>query len=203
MSEILLPLRVDQDSMLVLGASSFSSWLAAGIFAALSLGIGWMTPDLQAAPLLFAGLSLWQAAQSLKTHELRLDGERRHMTYVEGWRFRPPIFSGPYISEKSSSSGTSENGLSHDLEPARLELRIESHQGDPGLVTSHLRGHKLVLSCRLPHGDPEDSDPLIFRVGYPMGPKAAEERIQDLSKRLGLPPTAHAPSASTPELADA
>ncbi len=184
MAEILLPLRTDQGGTLVLGASSLSSWLAAGIFAALSLGIGLLMPELQAAPLLFAGLGLWQAAQSLKRHELRIDGDRHHMTYIEGWRFRPPTYSGPYVG--GSEPGQSTEGESRAHESAQLELRIEAHLGDPGLVASRLRSHKLILTCALPASDRGRSERLTFRIGYPMGLRAAEDRSQDLRQRLGL-----------------
>ena len=193
MSEILLPLKVDHKSSLVLAASNLPSGLAAGVFALLSLGAFWLTP-LRIAPWLFASLSLWQAALALKTHELKLDGETRRLTYRQGLRLGPPTFSESY------SKG---HGGSLPEDQARLGLSIEGHQGDPGLVSSPLRSHKLILSVELPSpkpaaaAAPAAAAPLRFRIGYPMGSKAAEERAQDLCRRFGLDLADTTPSMTT------
>ncbi|MEM6796127.1 MAG: hypothetical protein AAF725_19290 [Acidobacteriota bacterium] len=110
------------------------------------------------AAALFFALALWSLSGALKSHQLRLDFAAHRWSYRRGWRFGPPV----------------EGGAFEELE----SLAIEAHSARDGLISSRLRGHALWLLT--PAGR-------RIRLGTPMGPLVAEERAEELSRRLGIP----------------
>ena len=169
----------DDDERIVLAASRIPRYVAVFFFAAFAIGIALLFPDLQAAPILFAAVTLWQAYGLLEIHDLTFDLRTRHLTYRRGRIFSPPLYDGPYTDPPADP----------DIDPPSqtcgLRVSVQTHDGDPGLVTSKLRSRRLMLHLILPDGESLD-----FPYDFPMGPLVAEEKARELSSRLGLIPPA-------------
>lgn len=176
MSATVLRLRRDDEQFLVMGASTATQIAAAIVFSSLALVIYWILPSVRLAPLVFGGLAIWQLLQLLNIHRIQLEADGRKLTYIHGFWLSPPAFRGTYAADAPTSD--SPRG-----EPPRLRLIVEPYSGDPGMPASRLRSRIVVLRLTLP-GDADETR--RFQIGFPMGPLAAEERVEQLSRRFQI-----------------
>ena len=164
-------IRNDADGV-VLREPQTGRVVAAVFFAALGGLATILFPDLVAAPLLFAGVALWQAAGLFRIHELCIDAGEHRLTYRHGRRSVAPVYDGTFVALGPDAAD----------DDARLEIVVRAHAGDPGLAASKLRSRRLVLDLHLP-----GAEPVSFPCGFPMGPNAAADQARGLAERLGLP----------------
>ena len=105
---------------------------------------------------------MWNLSGVLKVHQLRLDLSRRTYAYRRGWWLAPPL----------------RQGALDDV----TGVFIDRHEPEVGLAASRLRSRVVKLELA---GWPEGEG--CFVLGFPMGPRAAEEKAADYARRLGVP----------------
>ena len=151
-------LRVDNDDRLILEAPRVGPVVLTLVLLAMTAGAVRLFPDFRIAQGLFAAMALWAFTGTLKLCQLRLELAERQWTFRDGWIFQPPKRQGSF--DDIAGVFVDRNEFSGG---ARLRSR---------LVTLEFRDW--------PDGDGS------FPLGFPMGPRAAEEKATEYAGRLGV-----------------
>ncbi len=152
-------LKADNEREIVLDAPRIGAWVMAGALAMVALAVRWLVPGLWIAPAALMVLAVWSLTGALQVHRLSLDLERRSYVYRHGPVWSPPRRRG-------------------DLDEI-AGVFIESHEAAGGLTASRLRSRWITVEFE---GWPDGEG--SFVLGFPMGPRIAEEKAADYARRL-------------------
>ncbi|MCP3961845.1 MAG: hypothetical protein GY719_28720 [bacterium] len=153
-----LTLETDEPDQIVLQAPRGGAIVLAALALVAVVGVRWVFPGALIAQAMLALFALGALASLLRRHRLTLDLTRRTFCYRRGWWFSPALRAGSLD------------------EGARVVL--DHNEADGGLEAGRLRSRRI----RLELGEEEGSFPL----GFPMGPRIAEEKAADYARRLGV-----------------
>lgn len=149
---------VDTPERLELRAPRLGLAIVAGGLLAVAAGIALALPAHRLASLVLVALAVAVAVGLLRVRELVLDHRRRTWRWRSGWLPRP----------------TERKGTYDDLG----ELTIDPAPLDPASPTvSRLRSRVLTLRF---------ADGRSYRLGFPMGPRAAEGESARYAESLGV-----------------
>lgn len=156
-----LVLKTDSAAEIVLAEPRILTVALAAILAAAALAVLLFLPARWIAATILGLAALWNLSGVLKIHQLRLDLSRRTYAYRRGWRLSPPLRQG----ELEDVTG----------------VFIDRHEPADGLIASRLRSRVITLELA---GWPGSEG--SFVLGFPMGPRAAEEKAADYGHRIGV-----------------
>ena len=152
-------LKADTEREITLETPRTGAWLAAAALSLVALAIRLLFPAFWIAPAMLMVLAVWTLTGAFQVHRLRLDLERGEYTYRRGFLLAPPRRQGK-LAEITG-------------------VFIERHEPAGGLAASRLRSRIVTIEL---DGWPEDGR---FVLGFPMGPRIAEEKAADYARRLG------------------
>jgi len=153
-------LTVDAEEEIVLEEPRGGAVLRTVLLLAAALGVRLLLPGYWIAPAALGILALWTLTGALRIHRLRLDLDRRRYRYRRGWLFAPPRCEGDFADVAG--------------------VFLERHEPEGGLEVSRLRSRHLRLEI------PACGEQASFLLGFPMGPRVAEEKAADYARRLGV-----------------
>ncbi len=151
-------LKTDDEREIVLEAPRRLAWALAIFFAGAAGAL--LLSGRRVAPVVLGVFALGALSRALRVHRLRLDLEAGAYVYRRGWLFAPPLRRGT-LDEIAG-------------------VAIERHEPAGGLVASKLRSRVVVLELG---GWPEGEH--SFVLGFPMGPRVAQDKAADYARRLG------------------
>ncbi len=164
-----LLLKTDTEHEIVLEEPRTASWAMAAVLGSAAVATRLLLADRWVAPALLGLFALGALARALKVHQLRLDLERRDWVYRRGFFLASPR----------------RQGTLDDV----AGVALERHEAGGGLVASSLRSRVVVLEL---DGWPAGEDHTdgggrsrSFVLGFPMGPRVAEDKAADYARRLG------------------
>ncbi len=158
MSRLLL--STDSAREIVLEAPRTAALLMTVALAAVALAVYLLLPGFRIAPIMLGLLALWALSEALRVHRLRLDLERGVYVYRHGFILAPARRRGT-LDEIAG-------------------VALERNQAAGGLAASRLRSRLVVLEL---DGWPDGEG--RFELGFPMGPRVAEDKAADYARRLG------------------
>ncbi len=153
-------LKTDTEREIVLDAPRTAAWLTAAALAVVALAVRLLLPGMWIAPAALMVFAVWMLTGALQVHRLRLDLERGVYVYRRGFILATPRRRG----ELSEIAG----------------VFIERHEPAGGLAASRLRSRLVTIELE---GWPEEER--RFVLGFPMGPRVAEDQAADYARRLG------------------
>ncbi len=160
-------LKTDDDREIVLEAPRTAAWALAIFFAGAAGAL--LLSGRRVAPVVLGVFALGALSRALRVHRLRLDLEAGAYVYRRGWLFAPPL-------RRGSLDGVA-------------GVAIERHEPADGLVASKLRSRVVVLELDgWPEGEGHPGGGRTkhsFVLGFPMGPRVAQDKAADYARRLG------------------
>lgn len=155
-----LLLKTDDEREIVLDAPRTGAVILTVALVAVAVAVRLLFPGLWMAPAILGLFAVWALTGVLQVHRLRLDLDRGDYVYRRGSVFAAPQRSG-CLDEIAG-------------------VIIERYEPVDGLVASRLRSRLVVLELDgWPYGEGR------FELGFPMGPRIAEDKAADYARRLG------------------
>ncbi len=155
-----LILKTDSADEIVLAEPRILVVTLTAILAVAALAVILLVPARWIAASVLGLGALWNLSGVLKIHQLRLDLSQRAYVYRRGWWLAPPL----------------RQGTLDDV----AAVFIDRHEPGEGLLATRLRSRVITLELE---GWPEGEG--SFVLGFPMGPRVAEEKAADYARRLG------------------
>ncbi len=171
-----LILTRDDEREIVLDAPRTAAWWMAAALALVALAVRLLFPAQWIAPAMLLIFAVWTLTGALQVHRLSLDLERGAYVYRRGFVLARPIRQGR-LDEVAG-------------------VAVERTEPIPGLAESRLRSRQVTLVL---DGWPEGEG--VFALGFPMGPRVAEDQAADYARRLGtqvIDRVAEQPPGSSP-----
>ena len=156
-----LVLETETPDRIVLQAPRGGPMVLSVLALAAALGVRWIFPGAVIAQAMLFLFALGAASSLLRRHRLTLDVARRTFSYRRGWWFSPPLRAG------------SLDGVA--------AIVLDRNEADGGLEAGRLRSRRILLEMR-----GWDGGERRFPLGFPMGPRIAEETAADYARRLGV-----------------
>ncbi len=153
-------LKTDNAREIVLDAPRTAAIYLTVALGLVALAVRLLLPGMWMAPAMLGFFAVWALTGVLEVHRLRLDLERGVYVYRRGFLLARPRRRGP-LSEIAG-------------------VFVERHESAGGLVASRLRSRLLTLEF---DGWPDGEG--RFELGFPMGPRIAEDKAADFARRLG------------------
>ncbi len=155
-----LVLKSDSEREIVLDAPRTAAWWMAFALGLVAVAVRLLFPGLWIAPAMLVVFAVWILTGALQVHRLRLDLERRVYVYRRGFILAKPRRRGTFGEIAA--------------------VAIERNEPGGGLVASRLRSRLVILEFdSWPDGEGR------FELGFPMGPRVAEDKAADYARRLG------------------
>lgn len=155
-----LILKSDTEREIVLDAPRTAAWGMALALGVVAVAVRLLFPGQWIAPAMLLVFAVWTLTGALQIHRLHLDLERGVYVYRRGFFLARPRRQG-------------------SLEEI-VGVALERHEAAGGLAASRLRSRWLALEF---DGWPDGEG--VFVLGFPMGPRVAEDKAADYARRLG------------------
>ena len=155
-----LILRSDSEREIVLDAPRTAAWSMALALGLVAVAVRLLFPGQWIAPAMLLVFAVWTLTGALQIHRLRLDLERGVYVYRRGFMFARPLRQGR-LDEIAG-------------------VVLERPEAAGGLAASRLRSRLVTLEFA---GWPDGEG--AFVLGFPMGPRVAEDKAADYARRLG------------------
>ncbi len=153
-------LKTDTAREIVLDAPRTAALAMTVALALMAITVRWLLPGLRIAPVILGVFALWALLEALQVHRLRLDLEHGTYVYRRGFVLKPPRRRG----DLGEIAG----------------VFIERNEPTGGLIASRLRSRLITIEFE---GWPEGEGGFV--LGFPMGPRVAEDKAADYARRLG------------------